>query len=714
MIAKKLDNQLDKIHQLLESRQIQEAQVELCSVSIQSLNRDQEAYYYLLLAESKLWLGDLDIQELLERSLNYYLTSGENRLFARVKYLYGWYLTSIGDYLAAREMLLEAYLYFRRYEDLKNESLVLSRLSYVLYQTGAIDDAVRNLERCVEINEKLDRPDNVQTFSRNIAIVSIRSGALRKALSQLEFLRKTIERASESDRYQFYLIYAIALGLNGQIDEALEAISRTTRLSRKYKREKALYYEYLGWIYNLAGNYERAVKVLNDGLTLSMKIAPESALVSQIQRLLADAYLGQGVYDLAERTADDALAMAENIGEQAEIAACWRVFAIVEHKRGNRRRARQNYRKAMNLFQMIKASYELAETRLLAAESDMYDNGERAAMIFLAREYFQAEGLVEKARQANLKLSELHFPEKSSGSNRSGKAVFIAVDSQMSKIARMAENIARSNITVFLTGPTGCGKDQLALYIHEFSGRKGKFVTVNCAAIPDSIIESELFGHREGAFTGATRNRPGLFAEADGGTLYLNEIADATPEFQAKLLEVIETRTIRQLGGNALIPVDIRIIAATNHDLEKWMRSGRFRPDLFHRLNELPIALPRLNKRKDDIPELVRYFLARNNVHIDDDHDRDFDQLIKKIGQYNWPGNVRELKSEINRLCLMSKGDMAQMVRLALSEKISEREMLINALEETDWNRLKTSRILGIAESSVRYRIRKYGLIRKD
>ncbi len=197
--------------------------------------------------------------------------------------------------------------------------------------------------------------------------------------------------------------------------------------------------------------------------------------------------------------------------------------------------------------------------------------------------------------------------------------------------------------------------------ITDSSGRTGPFVPVNAAAIPSSMIESELFGHTKGAFTGAGADRIGLFEQADDGTFYLNEIADSSPEFQAKLLQVLETRTVRRLGDNEERPVSFRLIAATNHDLQKAISEQNFRLDLFHRLNEIPIHLPPLAERREDIPALVHHFLTECGLDLaNNGNGQDYERLAGLLTSLPWPGNVRELKAMISRLWIESHGDMSR------------------------------------------------------
>jgi len=677
----------------------------------ENLTTDDLAHYNLLYSECKIGLGDYCVECHILDAINFFKYSSDNYSFAKAKFLYGLLLVSQGKNLEAHEALIESYVSYKRCDNLEGCSQALNRLAFVQLQSGAIDDAVGNLEKCIQVNETLANTENVVTLKRNLAAVYFMSGAFSSAIFKFSSIESEMSTHAPKSQYQFYLTYAMASALQGDIKIGLRLITKTTQYPDDYKREKAQYFEYLGWIYNLDEQYEKAVDTLKTGIELSLKIAPESALISQSKRLLADAHIGLGNYNLAEETAGEALIVAEKINERVEIAGCYRVFARVERHRGNKEKALEWYQKAMEIFALIQSRYELAVTRYLAAESDCCDNGGRNAMLYLARAYFESEDVrdyvvkIDKVLASKPKIKINRNPQDNNCPD------FIAADTKMKKIVDMAENVAQSDMTILLTGPTGSGKDQLAKYIHYCSGRKGEFVTVNSAAIPDSMVESELFGYRKGAFTGAERDNPGLMAEADRGTFYLNEIADATPEFQAKLLEVIENKTIRSLGGGAKIKIDIRIIAATNHNLESRMRDGKFRPDLFHRLNVIPIELPGLSDRLADIPSLVRHFLTgRLTIAKRGEQHNKFDEFCHILVTRVWDGTVRELKGYIDRLYLQADGDLDRMSEMARADRLTEREILLKTLEETNWNRHEAARILDISEGTVRNRIKQYDL----
>ena len=228
------------------------------------------------------------------------------------------------------------------------------------------------------------------------------------------------------------------------------------------------------------------------------------------------------------------------------------------------------------------------------------------------------------------------------------------------------------------------------------------------------MIESELFGHRKGAFTGGNYDKPGLFEAADSGTLYLNEIADSKPEFQAKLLEVIESKAVRRLGCTECKKINVRIIAATNQDLKQFMISGKFRVDLYHRLNEIPITLPPLADRPEDIPDLIKHFLTGFGLDISaDGHKSKLSDLADLLSARDWTGNVRELESELKRLSTLYNNDLGAMIDSLKKTLLTDIEKLRCTLEETGWNQRETARRLGVNEATIRYRIKKFQLSQK-
>ena len=238
----------------------------------------------------------------------------------------------------------------------------------------------------------------------------------------------------------------------------------------------------------------------------------------------------------------------------------------------------------------------------------------------------------------------------------SAKIQWIAVDPASRRVLELAEKVADASTTVLITGESGTGKDQLARWIHERGARHdAPLLKIDCASLPSELVESELFGHERGAFTGAVARKPGRLEMAQTGTIVLDEIAALSMGMQAKLLRVLEERKFERLGGNETLDMNARLMALTNTDLSKAVAAGRFREDLFFRLNVLPITVPPLRERQADIPELARYFLARlGPVHGHADITFD-DQTLKSLESYGWPGNVRELKNAVEHALVFSR-----------------------------------------------------------
>lgn len=238
-----------------------------------------------------------------------------------------------------------------------------------------------------------------------------------------------------------------------------------------------------------------------------------------------------------------------------------------------------------------------------------------------------------------------------------GFAGIISVSNSMKKVFSILEKIAPTDTTTLILGETGTGKELIASAIHSLSGRKGRLVPVNCGAIPEDILESELFGHEKGAFTGAVANRVGRFQLADGGTIFLDEIGEMSPKLQVKLLRVLQERVIEPVGSTKSIKINVRIVAATNKDLREEVKAGRFREDLYFRLQVVPLHIPALRERGQDLDLLIRYFMYRKAEQLGVMIPSLCDDALAKLSTYSWPGNVRELENLMERLVVLCNND---------------------------------------------------------
>jgi DNA-binding NtrC family response regulator len=336
--------------------------------------------------------------------------------------------------------------------------------------------------------------------------------------------------------------------------------------------------------------------------------------------------------------------------------------------------------------------------------------------------------LVDKA----LETSQLRREVRALRTNQGKEFGFASIigDSAAMKTAKalMAKVAASPASTVLLTGETGTGKDLAAKAIHYNSGRVGRqFVNITCSALPEQLLESELFGHERGAFTDARQQKRGLFETADGGTLFLDEIGEMTLALQSKLLRFLEEKAFKRVGGLTDVRVDVRVIAATNRDLEEEVKAGRFREDLYYRLQVMPIMLPPLRARQGDVPLLAAFFIDRFNTEFRKKVRGLSPAATQLLEQHGWPGNVRELRNAIERAMLLAEGDRLEASDLTtLTRSVSpvqfklppegvniedvERQLLIQALERSKGNQTQAAQLLGINRDQVRYRIEKFGL----
>jgi transcriptional regulator with PAS, ATPase and Fis domain len=317
-----------------------------------------------------------------------------------------------------------------------------------------------------------------------------------------------------------------------------------------------------------------------------------------------------------------------------------------------------------------------------------------------------------------------------------GKVEMVTESAVMRELARFAYRVATSEVsTIVIQGETGTGKDVLARFIHHSSRRGDKpFVAVNCAAMPDTLLESELFGFEKGAFTDARAQKKGILELANGGTVLLDEIGELQIPLQAKLLRVLEDQSFRRLGGLRDVNIDVRIIAATNRNLGEAVRGGQFREDLYYRLNVIPLEIPPLRERKQDIPPMVQHFLEIYNEKFKQRIKGVSPEGIEKLMAYHWPGNVRELRNTIERAMVLEETDLLRpgslgtgLVNLeaksgertipapekildGLSLQETEKAMLVRALERSQGNQTQAARALGITRDTLRYRMKKHDL----
>jgi DNA-binding NtrC family response regulator len=344
------------------------------------------------------------------------------------------------------------------------------------------------------------------------------------------------------------------------------------------------------------------------------------------------------------------------------------------------------------------------------------------------------EILVRKAGEAHRRTRDLELLSRRI-EHQSARPMFITRNEKMQQILAVLEKVAASNVSVLLTGESGTGKELLAHALHERSARaRGPFVEVNCAALSESLLEAELFGHEKGAFTGAQNARPGLVETADNGTLFLDEIAEMPPALQAKLLRTTEDRSLYRVGGRQKIRVDIRIIAATNRNIPKEIEDGRFRQDLYYRLAGVEVLVPPLRERPEDVEPLALSYLRAAARQAGRGPTQFSPDALDAMRRYSWPGNVRELRNLTERLALLVEGEVVQRGHLPpeigtptarrLDQpmpgadvrplKDIERQQIQKVLDEENWHRARAANRLGVPVRTLYRKIRAYHLVKSD
>ncbi len=416
-------------------------------------------------------------------------------------------------------------------------------------------------------------------------------------------------------------------------------------------------------------------------------------------------FLGSNGFDIVERSIDDSVREQVSIGRPE--------LVVIEHLNTSLRSALDvaiEIRKINASVSVVVAttegSEELAVGALRAGLQDYVKMpASPASFLVMIRQYL---------RQLPITSGSFQNTEKGQKVDR-----MVAASDSMEQIKKYLQRAAKTKCTVLITGETGTGKELVAEFIHENSPRwQEPFVCINCAAIPESLLESELFGHTKGAFTGAQESRDGLLSAAEGGTVFLDEIGDLSLYAQAKILRVLETKQFCRLGGTRHVQVDLRFVAATNQDLYAKTTQKAFRQDLLFRLDVAHVHLPPLRERKEDIPLLVREFGRQFSNQSLGKTPEFTDEFLRVLLQYDWPGNVRELKNVIERLFLMElptpvgaehlPAHVRQFLETSGSLSDKERELLISTLFSTKWNKTKAAQMLNWSRMTLYRKIAKY------
>ena len=584
-----------------------------------------------------------------------------------------------GDYFRAIRLFEESRDHALSSGDGFLEGCCLYMIGYVAFQRCFFEIAEVNYSRALESFDKCGKYMSQGHTYKMLAILAYRTGEYDKAEELLQpavkFFRLTGNRRS-------LISSNIALGriniFRGHYEkaEALLLDCRGKALEAGFRRETAISSEFLGEICYHQGRYDESLAWLKEAGEIADEIASEGDHAVEVSRRLGEVYIALGRIEDAEIALSKAHRLCESLNDKYELGSVLRAYGMIAFGKNDMDLAMSFFNEAVVTLKLIKESFELGRTLQLAAETcekwiaendtdrqtrdelleKARDNAVEALHLFSTKNLddraeicrdlvHRLEGMIDHSVQGH-HYRKIQFDEEWLIEDR-----IVAASDSMKKVISRVRKLAPGDMSVLVSGETGTGKEIVAGLLHRFSSRsEGPFVPVNCAAIPDAIFESELFGYRKGAFTGALRDKAGLFEEASGGTLFLDEITELTARQQAKLLRAVQEQCVRRVGETTERPVDIRLVSASNQDIWSMVESGKLRKDFYYRISGGAIELEPLRNRKDDILPLFSYYLCGSGGVFSIE-----EGLTELLLQYHWPGNVRELINIAEELALLGQ-----------------------------------------------------------
>jgi DNA-binding NtrC family response regulator/predicted negative regulator of RcsB-dependent stress response len=704
--------------------------------------------------------------------------TSDNRRVAQVQHIMGIIYAHLGDLKEAELQFIDTASTYRRIDDQKGIIDIYNELARICFMRSDFSRAIEY------INDALEYCDRVKD-ERMMAQLTGNLGTIHMIKDEWQLARENLLKSLELNRLQKNQINAcrslLSLGyvsfLLREFSKAEDYLKQAYRIiyENSFLRELGIYHEYSGELAYLQDDLDEAKKHYLKAIQIGEEIAPKSAIISQAARLLAELQVKSGQLDESLASCERSLQISKSIGEKLEEGAVYRILGQIHSQKGREKEAKENFNRAVKTLGELGVKSELAKTYLemaglgcfdfldkmrflgraeeLAGELDtpyylgrvklafallFFESQKHAnALSFLCeakRIFQQTDGTGDLEKVSELEKQIRAVSPAAEGSKVSARQFsfedIITQDKQMLELIENVQRVKDSDITILLEGETGTGKDLLAKALHHTSNRRNrKFVVANCAALPEGLFESELFGYKKGAFTGASSNKKGLLDEAAGGTLYLDEIAEVPFPVQVKLLRAIEEKEIVRLGEVKPRRVDFRVVAATNRDLEKSVEEGRFRSDLYYRLGVIKFKLPPLRERKEDIPLLVEHFMKKYAAEGGAQVSVFDPKIMKLFFQYDWPGNVRELENDLKSLLAFVRDeDKISFELLAdILEKFNhgksnnhtsllsqlaqyEREQITRALVKSNWVKTKAARLLNIDEALLRYKIKKHNI----
>ena len=635
-----------------------------------------ELKYKVYLSTNRIDTITVEFEKLLKNKLPTY---NKYILIAILGEIYFWK----GQYIKAQNYLQRAFNYFKKRKDSRVLGHILYFFGYMAFQRNNYEIAKIYYSKALKEYKKFDSNKDKGRIFLMQGILSYKIGDYKHSIINLLIAHRLIRSSKQKrNNIQIRLTFGRALLMQGKLERAEKFISWALKESEEfgYKRFIALSYEFIGEIKYHQASYEEALKYLKKAKKVATNLAPRGDIAVEVYRRLGEVYVATGKYKQAQKALTQALDISESLEDRYERGAVLRVLGELSSKKGNIDIARAYFNESITTLRLIKDRLELARAYEASAKAFIdwikakkLKEDERKLLIegadrnaLEAVHLYSSLGISENVQRSKKLLKYIEgFTRRRVKAGKLAKIEFnsewlydefiVARSASMKKALAKAKAVARSDISVMLTGETGTGKEILARYIHRMSGRKGEFIAVNCASIPETMFESEFFGHKKGAFTDARSDKAGLIETASGGTLFLDEFSELSPRQQAKLLRVLQDGKVRRIGEVFERDVDIRLVSASNGSVDSLVQNGKLRKDFYYRVCEEKIEIEPLRFRKDDISALVIYYLNKfgEGLQIEE-------AAIKKMERYHWPGNVRELIGAVKVLVEVASGGIVR------------------------------------------------------
>ena len=657
---------------------------------------------------------------------------GDSLLLADIFVTLGNTLRDSGELEEAQKAFRDAESIFRRNDSLEGQCRALNLLAGLYFRKTDYRNALTVLMDAVEIARNLDDTQKLAFMMGNVGRLQTFIGDFSEAEKHL---RINIDLSTELND-QLELVRALlSLGYvhNQQADyaQASETLQKAQPLIAvlNAKREEVTYLTYLGELLYRRGQYDEAGRTLKQGLAMAERTAGDTTLAGRTLRHLAELHVRTGNWRLAQKAAARAMVIMKNNDDKVEIGALTKIMAQIKTAQGKVEEATREFKRSFDLLDESGVRFEKAEALIAAGFSEVFDRRLSLTYLFRAEEFYARYHVTRRYEEVSEMIGRLGRPSTQMHSSRvagTGGLDYLTKSRAIRRIKKQLPMLARSDLPILITGETGAGKDHLVRYFHSLARPGMPYIAVNCASVPETLLESELFGYRRGAFTGADGNKDGKFVAANGGVFLLDEIGDMPLALQAKLLGVLESRAVTPLGGNQLQKLDLLLVAATNQNLEEMVEAGRFRRDLYYRLSGISFRLPPLRERKEDIPLLLEKFMRDSGLL--GPTEKPSSDLTKRFVEYDWPGNVREMQNVVKRLEVMSQlaaernlDELAESIlQVAVPQQSSgglfdrveqfERQLITEALLAAGGNKSEAARMLGVHEATVRTKLKRYGI----